>query len=294
MSSEIRVCWWHTWGNETTDLDVQAYPDGMPLVPHGKYVSSRAPIRLLVRPSSVTSLMTALWFVDALVEHGYKAPELILPHVPGGRQDRLNPEGDYLFTLKSVAREINLRRFPRVVVLDPHSDVTPALIDRCEVQHIPELMTGRVETGGYGAIVSPDAGAEKRAGRVAKWLGKPLIRAWKTRDVKTGAITGFGIENLFEAGLSAVGRVLVVDDICDAGGTFVGLGELLAKAGVRADLWTTHGFYTKGTQRLLAAGYDQLLTTDSILRDPTLHIGAMGQETIHSLDVCDRLLKGIL
>lgn len=271
------------WGNSSFEepFSYVTYPDGQPLVRPSE--RTHGINRLLVRPSSVLALMTSLWYVDALRERGLYAPELVLPLVPGSRQDRLNPTGDYLFTLKSVAREINIRRFPRVIILDPHSDVAPALIERCEVIHADEIIraAGRLpggidmpSLGAYDAVVCPDAGAEKRAGHVAKLLSKPLLHGWKTRDVKDGKITGFGLEavSLFNKP-GHTPRVLVVDDLCDAGGTFIGLGQILKERGYIADLWVTHGYFSKGTAELTKI-YSRIITTDSVVgsgrRDPRL------------------------
>lgn len=292
MAADAEICAAVRYGSSTLSLDepidFTLYPDRMPLV----RVSERdeAVHRLLVRPSSVLSLMTALWYVDARRERGLVVPELVLPLVPGSRQDRLNPEGDYLFTLKSVATEINLRQFPRVVILDPHSDVTPALIERCEVVHADQILhwgLGRAPAppasmSDYDAVVSPDAGAEKRAGRVARLLGKPLLHAWKTRDVKDGKITGFGLE--IPLPKTGIFRVLVVDDLCDAGGTFIGLGQLLKERGFEADLYVTHGFFTKGTADL-STYYSKILTTDSV-------IAASPQRGVHEIPVSASLLLG--
>ncbi len=242
------------YGGCVWPVDLESYPDGTAMV---KFAPTLSPHRILVRPRNLGEFMAALFWVDALLARGGAAPELILPLVPGSRQDRLNPTGvgDQLFTLKSVAEEINSRCFPRVVVLDPHSDVTPALIDACVVYKPADILAG-INT--YAAVVAPDAGSEKRAAGVAQALGVPLLHAWKTRDIKTGALTGFGMEPTESC------RVLVVDDLCDAGGTFVGLGKLLEERGCRADLWVTHGLFTKGTTELLKY-YDGIFTTDSVL-----------------------------
>jgi ribose-phosphate pyrophosphokinase len=234
-------------------------------------------------------LMGALFFVDALMERGHeRPPELILPFVPGARQDRLNPVGDYLFTAKSVAREINMRGFPMVHVLDPHSEVTPALIDRCNVIHAHEVFSDPGDYGhppwrwttAYSAIISPDSGAEKRAGAVAKKLGIPLIHGWKTRDVATGKITGFGLEQS-----SITGQVLVVDDICDGGGTFIGLAAVIKERGLKADLFVSHGLFSQGTSKLLEH-YGRLFTTDSI-ETPLCDISS-----VEVILACNAILKG--
>lgn len=254
------------WG--TTDVKVGTYPSGEPLL---RDVHGTCGKRLLLRPSNMTEFMAGLFLADAAEERGTRIPELVIPFVPGARQDRLNDTGDYLFTAKSVAKEVNARGFQRVTILDPHSEVIAGLIDRCRVVHAHECVMPSIE---YTAIVSPDAGAEKRAGAVARRMRLPLLHGWKTRDVETGAISGFGLEPS-----DVTGRVLVVDDICDGGGTFVGLAEVLHKRFLKADLYVTHGIFSQGTQRLLGH-YMNIYCTDSV---PGAKPG------VHILNVCEGL-----
>lgn len=252
--------------DEPSPLQLAAYPDGMPIVQHNPGHGG-VTYAMLLRPKSLGAFMAAMFWVDALADRGAEAPSLILPFVPGARQDRLNDSGDYLFTAKSVAKELNARNFPRVTVLDPHSDVTPALIDRCNVIHVADFM--KPPPGKYAAVISPDAGAEKRASAVARKLSVPLIHAWKTRDVTTGAITGFGVENHWPETVEKNPRVLVVDDICDGGGTFIGLAQACRDTfGLMLDLhlFTTHGIYSKGVEPL-KAHYSHIYCTDSIVGD---------------------------
>lgn len=273
------------------DLPLQVYPSGEPLInfPRGERVE-----RMLVKPASMTELMAALWFADALADRGHHLVGLILPFVPGARQDRLNDQGDYLFTAKSVAKEINLRNFSTVTVVDPHSDVIAALIERCRVVRADVCIGGYLAFEKYDAVVSPDAGAEKRAGLVAKALGLPLLHGWKTRDVATGAINGFGLEEAQTKIATAPEartvpgayrserlRVLVVDDICDGGGTFLGLAEVLHCRGIDAHLYVSHGIFSQGTSKLLSH-YGKIFCTDS------LDTQRLGVETI---PVCQKLLQ---
>ncbi|MEP7001382.1 MAG: hypothetical protein ABI969_12940 [bacterium] len=227
----------------------RAYPDGTPLFD----APVAMPDTILLRPRNLATFVAALYWVDALVERGHPVPSLVLPLIPGARQDRLNPSGDYLFTVKSVAQAINARHFPTVTVLDPHSDVGPALIDRCRV--VPATFSNDRH---YDGVIAPDGGAEKRAYRIAASLGVRLYHAWKTRDVSSGALTGFGIEPM------PAGNYLIVDDLCDGGGTFIGLADVLDACGARADLYVTHGLFTKGTQLLLDR-FTNVFCTDSVM-----------------------------
>lgn len=244
-------------------FEIKHYPSGEPLVSFDPGFPWQVISRILLRSPLVSDLMTALFFVDALVDRGIEVPELVLPFVPGARQDRLNPTGDFLFSAKSVAREINSRKFPRVIIFDPHSEVIAGMIDHCTVAHADVCVD--VDFSRYCGVIAPDAGSEKRAGGVAKKLGLPLRHGWKVRDVTTGALTGFGLEH-WESSDKETKPLLVVDDICDGGGTFLGLGKVIKERGLRADLYVTHGIFTQGTEKLLAA-YERVFCTDSLERE---------------------------
>ena len=258
-------------------ISISVYPDNMPIAgrcKHGSHISS-----VLVRPNSMTDFVAAMFWIDAWVWRGGNVPNLVLPFVPGARQDRMNHEGDFLFTAKSVANMINARNFPKVIVVDPHSEVVSALINNCEV--VPSNMVADLlKKEDYAAVVSPDAGAEKRATSFAKNLGKPVIHAWKTRNVADGSISGFGHEPIAP---SIKGKLLIVDDICDGGGTFLGLEKELRKAGYKADLFVTHGIFSKGTKSLTKV-FENVFTTDSIARR---------QENVKVIEICEKLMRGI-
>lgn len=244
--------------------EVKTYPDGTPIIAWSEGIPDKDVDSILVRPNSIGDFVAAMFLVDAWVERGNSIPRLLIPNVPGARQDRLNDSGDYLFTAKSVARMINDRNFPEVVVVDPHSEVISGLIDRCHVVHSDWVLLNHRPFGmKWDAVIAPDAGAEKRANAVAKALQIPVvIHAGKTRDVTNGKITGFWLQDIADEGVE---RVLVVDDICDGGGTFLGLADEIDKAGYEADLYVTHGIFSQGT-KALNERYTEVICTDSIVK----------------------------
>lgn len=254
------------WMEQWLTLDFGHYPAGEPYVKALPADVERG-FDLLVRTADIGVLNEALMFVDAMKwRHGDITVDLHLPHFPGARQDRLNPEGDLLFpegdllfTAKSVANMINQRGFRSVWVVDPHSDVIPALVDNVRVVTALDCLKvgfGEDEVP-YHGVIAPDAGAEKRALLAAKWLGVPLHRAWKNRDVATGKITGFGCEPLADGY-----RYLIVDDLCDGGGTFLGLAGAITED-VTLDLYVSHGVFSKGVEDLGSAFVD-IFATDSL------------------------------
>ncbi|TFH62095.1 MAG: ribose-phosphate pyrophosphokinase [Gemmatimonadales bacterium] len=253
------------WDNQWVTLDFGHYPAGEPYVKDVPYGADRG-FDLLVRTADIGVLNEALMFVDAMKwRHGDIPVELHLPHFPGARQDRLNADGDLLFTAKSVANMINQRGFRVVYVVDPHSEVLTALVDNVRVVTALDCLVSCTDAqikGRWAGIIAPDGGAEKRALQVATYLNIPLYQAWKNRDVATGKIAGFGCQEIPPSDKP----YLVVDDLCDGGGTFMGLAGVVAD-GVTLDLYVSHGLFTKGIETL-ALAFSEIYTTDSIVLVP--------------------------
>lgn len=172
---------------------------------------------------------------------------LFTPYLPGARQDRGVP-----FTAKVYADLINTAGFDSVIALDPHSDVMPALLDRFIPVPAEEIFPVSLFPGPTEAVlVCPDAGAVKRTEAVATKHGYEVIYARKHRDFKTGKLTGFSCDPLPDNKTKAI----IVDDICDGGGTFLGLApEIRWAGGVRNHpnlyLWVTHGIFSQGLTKL--------------------------------------------
>jgi ribose-phosphate pyrophosphokinase len=76
--------------------------------------------------------MQLLLATDALRRAGFRKISAWLPYFPAARQDRIMMPGEPL-SVKVYAQIINAQGYERVMVFDPHSDVTPALLDRAEV-----------------------------------------------------------------------------------------------------------------------------------------------------------------
>jgi ribose-phosphate pyrophosphokinase len=242
-----------------TPVDINVYSDNTPIIKLPKNVCLHD-IDIYARPVFMSDLVATLAFAEFL-KSKYGIKNLFLPYVPGARQDRdMGAGGDVLFMAKYVAEMINKVGFKGVFILDPHSSVTPALINNCK----PFYSDGYYclpPVDRYEGVIAPDGGAEKRAAAVAKYLGIPLYHAWKTRNTQTGAIDGVGCEDL-PSGRG--GQLLVVDDICDGGKTFVELGKYLLRTNYGLTLFVTHGIFSKGVKELLSV-YDNIITTDSII-----------------------------
>ena len=146
---------------------------------------------------------------------------LTIGYMPYSRMDRQNDS--YAFSLKYACKMINDMGFYKVIVREPHSDVTPALLDRCTVydwcmEKVEELFSEYYD----GTFFFPDAGAQKRYE-----TDKLYAVGYKKRDFATGEIIEFSIQG-------DVGEtVMIVDDLCSRGGTFVHSAIELKKKGAK-------------------------------------------------------------
>lgn len=197
--------------------------------------------------------------------------DAFIPYFPAARQDRAMVPGEPL-SVKVYADIVNSLNLHNVTIFDPHSEVTPALLNNCRVLDNHRLVTNAIVSAKLRGfhLVSPDAGSNKKIKDLGKALSVSpnvesfdIINCDKTRNTKTGDLTGFKVYSDDLEGKSCI----IVDDICDGGGTFIGLAEELEiKNAGNLYLVVSHGIFSKGF-RELAKHFKQVFTTDSIVNN---------------------------
>ncbi|WP_130734947.1 ribose-phosphate diphosphokinase [Flavobacterium sp. J27] len=197
--------------------------------------------------------------IDALRRMGVQKITAVVPYFPAARQDRVMIPGEPL-SVKVYADIINALQLESIHVFDPHSEVTPAVLNNCKVipnyQFIQEVIQ---KIGNEVLLISPDGGALKKIYKVSEFLGGvEVVECSKSRDVKTGKLSGFKVYSEDLEGKDC----LIVDDICDGGGTFIGLAEELKnKNAGRLYLAVSHGIFNKGFESLQV--FERIFTTNS-------------------------------
>jgi ribose-phosphate pyrophosphokinase len=223
--------------------------DGASLIPTGRCARIRADLY------SSDDVMELIMACDALNELR-SSVELIVPYLPYARQDRVCSPGE-VFSLKVMARLLkDIPNVWRLVTWDVHNEAkTKELFTTGRVgtrtfsyENIgAETFVRNVYEGGKPKhpvmVVAPDKGALDRANRCAEEIGAVgVMHATKVRDAVTGA-PKTTIPNLDFKDLD----LLIVDDICDGGRTFIGLAQELRKVTKgRIDLYVTHGIFSYG------------------------------------------------
>lgn len=200
-------------------------------------------VRVKAKIQSSDDLMALLLVANALNQNKgfYNHISLELPYMPYARQDRACQAGE-AFSLQVAAQLINSCKFDSVLVIDPHSLVTPALIDNCSVLYPVDLLHPSYITDHITHLVSPDAGAEKKVHALGAVFKLPVISAGKVRSVQTGTI----IRTQVYGHVPSDSSCLIVDDICDGGATFTALARELKLSGAGSVyLYVTHGIFSK-------------------------------------------------
>lgn len=212
------------------------------------------------RIRSFNDMGLLLLAINALKNMDIEKINLLLPYFPAARQDRLMVAGEAL-SVKVYADIINSQDLKSVSVFDPHSEVTAALLNRCKtinnfkfIEQVTKSLSDDL------LLISPDGGALKKIYKVAAQLKDyEVVECSKSRDVKTGQLSGFKVYTDDLQGRDC----LIVDDICDGGGTFLGLAkELKAKNAGKLYLAVSHGIFNKGFEQL-AQYFEKIYTTDS-------------------------------
>lgn len=195
--------------------------------------------------------------------------KLVITYMPYSRMDRV--EGDSVFTLKYIAEFINSLGFSEVLVVEPHSDVTPAVLNNCKtvfpsIDIFHEALTKTCFDREKDYVYFPDAGAEKRYSKLLAGKFNQLV-GFKHRDFETGKIVSLEVlGKVKEKGF----KVIIIDDLCSYGGTALLGAKTLRELGAsEIHLVVGHAENSMYLGDIFSTQFiDKVFTTDSILEKP--------------------------
>lgn len=163
---------------------------------------------------------------------------------------------------------INYCKFDDVIVFDPHSPVSSALINNCTiitnellVKEAFKHYTGYYPNDKGYYIVSPDSGAYKKVFKLADKLNlsDSIVLCNKARNLSDGKILAYTVDKDDLGGKDC----FLCDDIIDGGGTFELIGAELRKRNCgRLYLIVSHGIFSKGVEALSNI-FDGIYCSDS-------------------------------
>lgn len=232
-------------------IETLFFPGGEP---HVKIPIFTEELRLFLKLRTWNDVGIAACLLSALESQDVDA-EVFIPYFPGARQDRT--DGTAPLTVEMIAGLLDYGR--NLTVFDPHSDVlidtvSPLILMPRHLELKNRLMVG---------VIAPDSGALFRA---EDYLEKfhpdaELIQCTKERDPNTGRLSNYVVPRLEKRG-----SYIIVDDICDGGGTFNLLADAFFKdpIGKNCDLkmFVSHGIFSKGLDAIDPRIW-HITTTDS-------------------------------
>jgi len=221
--------------------------------------------------------METLILIDACRRSNPKSISLIMPCYPYARQDKKEDSREPI-TAKLIANLLTVAGINRLLVIDLHSPQIQGFFDipvdnlysiNLVTQHInSKIFNGmsQEDIQRRFLIVSPDAGATKRTLKFAKILKLNTLIMHKQRDyskvncVEESIIIGDTV-NL--KGKTAI----ILDDMCDTGGTLIKACETLVKNGATNVIAiVTHGILSgKALERINNCDHlTKIVVSDSI------------------------------
>ena len=197
----------------------------------------------------------------------YNNPKVILvmKYVSYSRMDR--KINGYMFSLKYFCQLINDLNFHRIIVLDTHSNVTTALLDRCMEMNIQYYIDKIFIKENVDYVFYPDAGSMKRYSEILKLPDNiTYFYGNKKRNLQTGEIINYEIVDCPNIQNK---NILIIDDLCAYGGTFQLASEKLKEQGANnIYLYISHCENSVYKGKLIKSGLiSKIFTTDSILSD---------------------------
>ena len=236
-------------------------------------------------------LMELLIMLDALRRSSARRVTAVMPYFGYARQDRKSAPRTPI-SAKLVANLITEAGANRVLTLDLHAGQIQGFFDiPLDNLYAAPLFGADIRARYEGRdimIVSPDVGGVVRARALATRLNCDLAIIDKRRERA-------GVSEVMNVIGDVAGRCcILLDDICDSGGTLVSAAEALIHEGAASvSVYVTHGVLSGGAVARIAASpiemmtiTDSILATDAVRQAPNLReatIAPLLAEAIHRI-----------
>lgn len=247
---------------------VAAFPDGETFVKIEENVRGEdAFVVQSTSPPTNHYLMELLIMIDALRRSSASRITAVLPFYGYARQDRKD-QPRVPITAKLVANLLVASGANRILTMDLHAQQIQGFFD-IPVDHLYAAPVAyeylKAKKWENLVVVSPDVGGIKMAHAYAQALNADLAVVAKLRRSPTN------VEPMSVIGEIRNRTALVVDDLTETAGTLACAAKALKEKGARQILaCVSHASIqsAKAAQRLRESAIDELITTDTILREP--------------------------
>lgn len=264
----MRINWVCSYESGLVDVEFMKYPDGQQDCKNLEFINFSGEYHncVVYITQSITSfndigkIMCVRKYLD---NFGVKNIILRAPYIMGLRSDRQFVQNGVRYIADILAPVLNSMNFSRIISYDPHSYVAENCINNFVSVSRADILRDFILKLPFDILntylISPDAGAFAKSKEInIAYKFKDILIASKKRN-SDGTITTY-LPTDFDKTLD----VFITDDICDGGGTFLGLRQALRDCGHigKVYIFTTHAMFSKGMKAVLPH-FDHMWTTDS-------------------------------
>ncbi len=246
---------------------VTTYPDGQRSVDlYRDKIDVKKPVTIKCRIKDFNDLEVLLCLVAALRKYDYYIEAITFIYLFGMRSDRSFTGNDCNYFRDVVAPIINSMQIPRIKVFAPHNQTTLNYING-KVYEI-----GHNETFSNKIILMGDESATFITKSIFLSQAQDVFSSFEKKRMQNGLISVelpnigcINAHNDVRVKTDTLYPILIMDDLCDAGGTFIAEAEYLAKNLRRKNelmLFVAHGLFTKGLEIILHY-FNKIITTNS-------------------------------
>jgi len=210
------------------------------------------------------NLMQLLIMMDALKRASARRITAVIPYFGYARQDR-KTDGRTPISAKLVANLISTAGADRVLTVDLHAGQIQGFFDipTDNLFGSPVMIDDIKERYGKDklVVVSPDVGGVVRARSLAKRLDDADLAIVDKRRPEAGKSEVMNI-----IGDVSGKRCIMLDDMCDSGGTLANAAAALKDQGAKSvSAYVSHGVLSgKAVERIEKSVLDELVMTDTI------------------------------
>ena len=262
--------------DEKYTLKNSNFPDGSQLMLDVDVDYSEALHEITWKYECDEEIVRLIYIVNHIREKSLIQPTLILNmyYINSARMDRVKSNAE-VFTLKYFAGIINSLGFSKVVVYDPHSNVSESLIDRVYVlrDQLRRNIINTISISDSDVVYFPDENAFKKYKDIVP-SGIELLYGKKIRNWRTGEIEKIDIVSHSGDSFNIDGKnILVIDDIISKGGSiYHGIKYILdgryGSSPNSITIYASHienSIYNEPLWKMFVANKWEIWTTDSIV-----------------------------
>lgn len=235
------------------------FPDNQPHISLNPSILSQDSVNITASLRNAVNVLELMEISETLQRHGVRVERLYIPYLMGARSDRPFGVSDSI-DLNVIAKLINSIGAERVDILHPHNMLPLQLINN-SVAITNDKLLREVRSDWREnyidppeILIVPDKGARESAFDTKVKLGaQDIVFCDKER-------TDEGIMITLDAEACRDKTCVIVDDLCDAGGTFLSIADKIEPRLLM--LIVTHSIMPNGTRKLIEK-FARIYTTNS-------------------------------